>query len=155
MRGGHRVPGVAQVVEVQFRQADRSPGAIPDLAEVRPAQPPGASSRSRRTTPSRYEHLFMQFSSPSSDIQRHAATLRRCLLSSGFESGERVSPECPYPGLAAFQPGDAERFFGREQLTATLSARAGDLLGTYDYSDRTSCGRSGLKFWATCVAGGM
>jgi hypothetical protein len=25
---------------VQFRQADRSPGSVPDLAEIRPAQPP-------------------------------------------------------------------------------------------------------------------
>ena len=28
-------------------------------------------------------------------------------------AGIRASAECPYPGLAAFQPEDAERFFGR------------------------------------------
>jgi energy-coupling factor transporter ATP-binding protein EcfA2 len=37
-----------------------------------------------------------------------------------------VSAQCPYPGLAAFQPSDAERFFGREQLTAELVTRAGE-----------------------------
>jgi hypothetical protein len=31
------------------------------------------------------------------------------------EAGEELG--CPYAGLAAFQPGDADRFFGREQLT--------------------------------------
>jgi WD40 repeat protein len=30
---------------------------------------------------------------------------------------------CPYAGLAAFQPDDAERFFGRERLTEDLVAR--------------------------------
>ncbi len=39
-----------------------------------------------------------------------------------------VSPECPYPGLAAFQPEDADRFCGRQQLTAALAARAGEQL---------------------------
>jgi WD40 repeat protein len=39
-----------------------------------------------------------------------------------------VSADCPYLGLAAFQPEDAGRFFGREQLTAELVARAGELL---------------------------
>jgi WD40 repeat protein len=43
-------------------------------------------------------------------------------------AGILVSAMCPYPGLAAFEPQDAERFFGRELLTATLVARAGELL---------------------------
>ena len=43
-------------------------------------------------------------------------------------AGVPVSAHCPYPGLAAFQPGDAGRFFGREQLTAELVARAGEQL---------------------------
>jgi WD40 repeat protein len=43
-------------------------------------------------------------------------------------SGVPVSSDCPYPGLAAFQPKDADRFFGRQQLTAVLVARAGELL---------------------------
>jgi WD40 repeat protein len=43
-------------------------------------------------------------------------------------AGVSVSAECPYVGLAAFQPQDAGRFFGREQLTAELVARAGEQL---------------------------
>ena len=39
-----------------------------------------------------------------------------------------ASPDCPYPGLAAFGPQDAGRFFGREQATADLLNRlAGQL----------------------------
>ena len=43
-------------------------------------------------------------------------------------AGVPVSAKCPYLGLAAFQPTDAERFFGREQLTAELVTRAGEQL---------------------------
>ena len=43
-------------------------------------------------------------------------------------AGVPVSAACPYPGLAAFRPEDAERFFGREQLTAELVTRAGEQL---------------------------
>jgi WD40 repeat protein len=39
-----------------------------------------------------------------------------------------ASTPCPYLGLAAFQPIDAERFFGRDQLTATLVTRSAGLL---------------------------
>ena len=56
---------------------------------------------------------------PSADEERAAA------LDAG---GVPVSAECPYPGLAAFQPKDAERFFGRGQLTAELVARVGEQL---------------------------
>jgi WD40 repeat protein len=56
---------------------------------------------------------------PSADEERAAAL---------DAAGLPVSAECPYPGLAAFQPSDAERFFGREQLTAELVARAGEQL---------------------------
>ena len=39
-----------------------------------------------------------------------------------------ASPDCPFPGLAAFGPQDAGRFFGREQETADLLNRlAGQL----------------------------
>ena len=38
------------------------------------------------------------------------------------------SVECPYPGLAPFGPQDADRFFGRQQLTAVVVTRlAGQL----------------------------
>jgi WD40 repeat protein len=43
-------------------------------------------------------------------------------------SGVPVSPECPYPGLAAYQPKDADRFFGRRQLTGALVARLAEQL---------------------------
>jgi hypothetical protein len=39
LSSGHHVSGMPQVVEVQFREADRCPGLMPELAEVRPAQP--------------------------------------------------------------------------------------------------------------------
>src|SRR5215472_11674504 len=38
-------------------------------------------------------------------------------------AGIPASAECPYLGLAAFQPSDVGRFFGRGQLTAELVAR--------------------------------
>ena len=56
---------------------------------------------------------------PSADEERAAA----------LDAAEvPVSPECPYPGLAAFQPKDAERFFGRGKLVGELVARAGEQL---------------------------
>ena len=36
--------------------------------------------------------------------------------------------ECPYPGLAAFGPQDADRFFGRQQLTAVVVTRLAEQL---------------------------
>lgn len=49
---------------------------------------------------------------PSADEERAAAL---------DAAGVPISPMCPYPGLAAFQPQDAERFCGRQQLTARWS----------------------------------
>ena len=43
-------------------------------------------------------------------------------------AGIRVSDECPYPGLAAFGPQDAERFFGRDTVTAVLVTRLAEQL---------------------------
>ena len=43
-------------------------------------------------------------------------------------AGRAASKQCPYLGLATFQPQDAERFFGRQQLTAELVARSAELL---------------------------
>jgi energy-coupling factor transporter ATP-binding protein EcfA2 len=45
-------------------------------------------------------------------------------------AGVPVGPECPYPGLAAFGAQDAGKFFGREQLTATLVTRLAEQLTT-------------------------
>jgi len=38
--------------------------------------------------------------------------------------------KCPYPGLTAFEPAQAAWFFGREQLTAVLTARLAGRLAT-------------------------
>ncbi|MGQ0778015.1 MAG: nSTAND1 domain-containing NTPase [Pseudonocardiales bacterium] len=47
-----------------------------------------------------------------------------CLVTSDVEApDEAAAGDCPYLGLAAFQPEDAERFFGREQLVADLVTR--------------------------------
>ena len=43
-------------------------------------------------------------------------------------AGVPASLECPYPGLAAFGPQDADRFFGRGQLTAVLVTRLAEQL---------------------------
>ena len=56
---------------------------------------------------------------PSADEERAAAL---------DAAAVPVSADCPYLGLAAFQPEDAGRFFGREQLTAELVTRAGEQL---------------------------
>jgi WD40 repeat protein len=43
-------------------------------------------------------------------------------------AGIPASPECPYPGLAAFGPQDADRFFGRERVIAALVTRLAEQL---------------------------
>jgi hypothetical protein len=43
-------------------------------------------------------------------------------------AGVQVGSECPYPGLAAFRPQDAGRFFGRERLVAALVTRLAEQL---------------------------
>ncbi len=57
-------------------------------------------------------------------------------------------PESPYVGLAAFQPEDAERFFGRENLTDELVSRvrAGRFLAVFGASGsgKSSLLRAGL-----------
>ncbi|MEV7523509.1 hypothetical protein [Streptomyces sp. NPDC091371] len=42
------------------------------------------------------------------------------------EPGESSGQDAPYAGLSAFQPEDADRFFGREQLTGELLAKVRD-----------------------------
>nr|WP_272925635.1 MULTISPECIES: helix-turn-helix domain-containing protein [unclassified Streptomyces] len=44
------------------------------------------------------------------------------------QPGARGREECPYPGLAAFGPGNAAWFFGRERATAALTSRLADRL---------------------------
>ncbi len=43
-------------------------------------------------------------------------------------AGVPVGRECPYPGLTAFGPQDADRFFGRQQATAALVTRLAEQL---------------------------
>src|SRR5262249_10309996 len=74
-------------------------------------------------------------------------------------AGIPVSVECPYLGLATFQPHDAMRFFGREQLTAELVTQAGEQLARPGLlmvvgpsgSGKSSLLRAGLR--AAMVAG--
>ncbi len=60
----------------------------------------------------------------------------------------RDDTELPYLGLAAFQPGDAARFFGRERLVAELTAKLADhrLVGVFGASGsgKSSVLRAGL-----------
>ena len=63
-------------------------------------------------------HLLLQFQQ-----ERAAAPM---LVGPPEAEGEEVPPAdvpCPYKGLAAFEPEDAEYFFGREELVAELTAR--------------------------------
>ena len=72
-----------------------------------------------------------------------------------------VSLECPYPGLASFEPRDASRFFGRQQLTAVLLTRLAEQLTNPGLlmvlgpsgSGKSSLLRAGLL--PTIAAGGL
>ena len=56
----------------------------------------------------------------TSPDQKRAAALEAAAVPVGLE--------CPYPGLAAFEPQDAGRFFGREEATAALVTRLAEQL---------------------------
>ena len=102
---------VAQTAATTREVADNQQQALVELALLR--QEARSAFRYRADRPDPVP------AGPPADEQRAAA----------LDAGEvAVSPDCPYPGLAAFQPSDAERFFGREQLTAELVARAGEQL---------------------------
>ena len=58
----------------------------------------GANSRSLQATPGHHQLLSTQLNDLTSDIGRHAATVRRCLLSSG--SRVRILPGAPDPYAA-------------------------------------------------------
>ncbi|MEU6592204.1 helix-turn-helix domain-containing protein [Streptomyces sp. NPDC046881] len=45
------------------------------------------------------------------------------------DGNDVTGPACPYPGLSAFTPQDAGRFFGRERATAALVERVFDRVG--------------------------
>ena len=63
---------------------------------------------------------FLEIGGADADADRAAAL---------DSAGVPVNRDCPYPGLAAFGPQDGGRFFGREQLTATLITRLAEQLG--------------------------
>ena len=103
---------VAQTAATTREVADNQQQTLVELAMLRQEARSAFRYRASRLAPA--------VSAGASADEERAAALDT--------AGVAVSPECPYPGLAAFQPGDAERFFGREQLTAELVARAGEQL---------------------------
>ena len=103
---------VAQTAATSREVADNQQQTLVELAMLRQEARSAFGYRAGRPDPA-------VLAGPSADEERAAAL---------DAAGVPVSAECPYPGLAAFQPEDAERFFGREQLTAELVARAGEQL---------------------------
>ncbi|WP_218023371.1 nSTAND1 domain-containing NTPase [Nocardia altamirensis] len=72
-------------------------------------------------------------------------------------SRDDAAAPAPYVGLAAFEPGDAERFFGRDELVADLLSRVRErrLLGVFGASGsgKSSALRAGLV--ATALSEGV
>ncbi|MFD7558114.1 hypothetical protein ACFV9E_26670 [Streptomyces sp. NPDC059835] len=56
----------------------------------------------------------------------HAVAAELAAGAHGDEPGDTDRQSTPYAGLSAFQPEDADRFFGRERLTGELLAKVGD-----------------------------
>ncbi|MGW2425283.1 nSTAND1 domain-containing NTPase [Streptomyces sp. NPDC001709] len=56
----------------------------------------------------------------------HAVAAEIAASGQGDEPGETSRQNTPYAGLSAFQPEDADRFFGRERLTGEVLARVRD-----------------------------
>jgi len=102
---------VAQAAAASRETADNQQQLLVELALLRQE----ARAGFQRPSPG----VGTVLAGPSTDEERAAAL---------DAADVPVSPDCPYPGLAAFGPKDAERFFGRQQLTAVLVARAGELL---------------------------
>lgn len=103
---------VAQTAATSREVADNQQQTLVELAML------------RQETRGAFRYQAVQLGSldsagPSADEER-AAVLDA--------AGVAVSAGCPYPGLAAFQPKDTERFFGRGELNAELIARAGGQL---------------------------
>jgi hypothetical protein len=103
---------VAQTAATTRQVADNQQQTLVEIAMLRQEARTAFRHRSGQLDPS-------VSAGPSADEERAAAL---------DAAGVSVSAECPYLGLAAFQPSDTGRFFGREQLTAELVARAGELL---------------------------
>jgi len=103
---------VAQTAAATREVADNQQQTLVELALLRQETRSALSYRGDRLGPA-------VPAGPSADEQQVAAL---------EAAGVPVSPDCPYLGLAAFQPKDAARFFGRKQLTAELVTRAGEQL---------------------------
>lgn len=56
----------------------------------------------------------------------HAIAAEIAASAQGAELGESSCQDAPYAGLSAFQPEDADRFFGRERLTGEVLAKVRD-----------------------------
>ncbi|MBT2545737.1 hypothetical protein J7E99_34920 [Streptomyces sp. ISL-44] len=56
----------------------------------------------------------------------HAVAAEIAASAQGDEPGETSRQSTPYAGLSAFQPEDADRFFGRERLTGEVLAKVRD-----------------------------
>ncbi|WP_406365073.1 hypothetical protein [Streptomyces sp. NBC_01546] len=56
----------------------------------------------------------------------HAVAAEIAASAQGDEPGETSRQSTPYAGLSAFQPEDADRFFGRERLTGEVLAKVSD-----------------------------
>ncbi|MFJ9614380.1 nSTAND1 domain-containing NTPase [Streptomyces noursei] len=56
----------------------------------------------------------------------HAVAAEISIATPDGETGETGPQEAPYAGLSAFQPEDADRFFGRERLTGEVLAKVRD-----------------------------
>jgi WD40 repeat protein len=84
-------------------------------------------------------------------VQEEAEAPAHAVALDGPHTGERPPPAavpCPFKGLAAFQPEDADYFFGREELVATLTTRLAEtpFLGVVgpSGSGKSSVVRAGL-----------
>ncbi len=136
---------VAQTAATTRQVADKQQQALVELAMLRQEARSAFSSRASTPDPA-------VLGGPSPDEQQAAAL---------DAAGVPASEQCPYPGLAAFQPEDADRFWGRNQLTAVMVARAGEQLARPGLlmvlgpsgSGKSSVLRAGLL--PAIVAGGL
>jgi WD40 repeat protein len=104
--------GMSQNLAITRMVADTAQQVLVEVQMLRP-EPPGAF-RHYEIPPDAAASIGL-----SADEQKAAAL---------DAAKVPVGTDCPYPGLAAFQPEDAKRFFGREQSTALLLALAGEQL---------------------------
>lgn len=90
------------------------------------------------------EHRFQTITEWAEDARRLVLLDR----TAGFDGRRPTTAGCPFKGLASFEPGDAEMFFGREALIGELVARLEDtgqiVIGGASGSGKSSVVRAGL-----------